>query len=274
MSGILNSTPTFVEIAASSTAVVAASFMGSNETKKRIFSNTLFLMGNVLTMKVAIDNNMTPLLGQMVLFSYLAYLAINKNAEILEQEENKENLISKFLKQKNRAIKNGLNRFEKIYNKSKELILDIKKTIKNNIEGSFLFSSSLLFLFNEPLNTISQHLIQSPTQTIAAALALYGSYLLTKPTLDNRFKGISAFLAADVLYIGIAQQKELYPLLIQSIVFLGTSAKALMDVDKGFKEINSSYFKEMEKQLSKILEVVNPKQKLKTTNFNKSLKIP
>lgn len=243
--------PSLIEISASTSAVVGAYLMGATTERKRIASFAFFSLANILTMKVAIDHNMMPLLAQMGVFSYLAFKGMNNAMETInvsEKSENKTSFISKLVEGKNKAVKSGMNRFSKFFDNTKDTITTIKNTIKNNKESVFLLTSACLLPLANQHPELSQtiissvkSLLSSPTETIAAALALYGSYLMTFPTFESRAKGVTAFLAADFFYIGIAADKELYPLLTQSIIFLATSAKAIYDLDKGLKGNGSSY---------------------------------
>lgn len=268
--------PSLIEITASTSAVAGAYLMGSTKNKTRLASFMLFNLSNVLMMKVAMEHNMTPLLAQMSIFSYLAFQGSKNTMEEIYKEEKlegKSSFISKLIEGKNKAIKAGLNRFDKLFTNLKDNVQIIKNTIKNNKEGTLLFSSAILLSLtsinpsiNETLVNSMINLIKTPTETIAAGLALYGSYLMTFNSLSSRAKGITNFLAADILYIGIAADKNLYPLLAQSVIFLGTSAKAIYDLNKGLKESDNSYIEVIKNSLTDIKELFSPKQDIKLFN--------
>jgi hypothetical protein len=137
--------------------------------------------------------------------------------------------------------------------------------------------ASGIYLLEEKLNisnsipkiidTLQNAIFSSPIESIAVLTALTGSYLLSKTGVDNKIKGIGLFLGADLLYMNIAYNHELAPMLVQTLILIGGSLKALDNLYKT-KELTSLNIEEKYEE-NKILDTITQNIKKLETEIEK-----
>lgn len=268
------------EVVAAVLTVAGSYTMGHKNPNVRLSTFAMWSISNFLYAGIAIQNNMTPMLGQIAVFQLINLYAMKNilkdeilpmSQKSLEEENFKKSSFMEELKNmKNRAVVNGFKRLENLSNTIKDNINNVINTIKEKKENSFtilgLTVAAMLstqdfanFNINETSQLI-QNLVQkinlNPLETLTASAAVYGSYLLSKTGIDNKIKGVSIFLTADIFYAFIAHQHNLAPMAIQYAILVGGSLKALDNLykAKSEQEINPKDEKNILKNISEYIK--------------------
>jgi hypothetical protein len=72
----------------------------------------------------------------------------------------------------------------------------------------------------------------NPLDTIAATIAIIGSFILKSHDLNFRLNAFIAFFIADVLYVYVGYNHGMYFFMIQSAFFLYTSFEGYLNTKK------------------------------------------
>ena len=88
----------------------------------------------------------------------------------------------------------------------------------------YIFTLSIYFL-NIGIENISWNI--KILDTIASSLAIAGSYLLTFKQRSIRVKSFILFIIADILFVYIGYENQLYFFMLQSLFFIFTSSKTM-----------------------------------------------
>jgi len=238
------------EIAAAAFTIIGSYTMGNKNPHIRLGTFALWSLSNVLYGYIAVKNNMTPLLGQMAIFQMINMNAIKnilkdeivpEYIETLKEDKIDESIMGKMKKWKNNAVVNGARRVQNLFDDIKIFINENINTIKEHKNKSLLLLTGILssssYFLNEKfnltqnipniVNTLEKSILSSPLESTAALTALIGSYLLAKTDLDNKIKGVGLFLGADIMYMNISYTHDMAPMLVQTLILVGGSLKAL-----------------------------------------------
>lgn len=283
------------EVMAAALTIAGSYMMGNKNPHIRFLTFVAWSVSNSLYSYIAIKNNMTPMLGQMAVFQLINFNAmknilkdelIPQYKDELKQVNNNDeeldiNLMNKLKSFKNKAVINSANRIEKVYDNIKDGIINTIDTIKKHKNNSMLLLTSLvgttLYTLDQSfqisdklpliLESMQKAITNSPIETTAAITALIGSYMLSKTGVDTKIKGISLFLAADFMYMNIASNHNMAPMLVQTLILVGGSLKALDNLYEAKQNLSNSEFKKEKKTIFNKIEdlLIN----FKNNNFEK-----
>lgn len=182
---------------------VSGAYLVTNKNYKYRFLGFLsFSTANFFYSLISINNNMYPMLIQTAVFQYIniygMYHILHKDAKIINWEPN-------FI----------------IIEKIKIFLSKTKKT-------SFILLG-VVFLYY--MSFVSKTPMQDIFQSVAAILAIWGSFKVANFENKVKFVGFAMFLTSDILYFFIAVTKTLYPMALQTLILLGSSIKGLKNTN-------------------------------------------
>jgi len=194
---------TFLEFNGMLFALLGAIYMSRNQTTYKntmLYAFSFFTFSNMSMLIVAYEHNMLPLVIQQILFFTGAIIGVK-------------------LQMKN--------------------VLSLEKYLKyNKIFNIILFVYiSLLILFVSS-NSIDFSFVMDNIEIFAAILAIIGNFLLPRELYLARI-AFQLFIIADILYVFIAYEHNMYFFLVQSLFTVYTAYKGLKNTNISMREHSS-----------------------------------